>query len=103
MRMAARRQHRELPADESMISMVSRWENGRRIPDEYNRKLLCDALEVTIGDLRLTDPDPLLASIVLTRLAGRTVALPSPGMAARLAVPPEPGPVRRPAPGVAPA
>lgn len=73
MRMAARREHRELPADESMISMVSRWENGRRIPDEYNRRLLCDALEVSPGDLGTADPEPLIASIVLNRLAGRSV------------------------------
>ncbi len=33
-------------SDASLKAMVSRWENGHRIPDEYNKNLLCVALQV---------------------------------------------------------
>jgi hypothetical protein len=33
-----------LPSQESLRTMISRWEGGHRVPDAYNGKLLCAAL-----------------------------------------------------------
>ena len=46
MRLIARQRGIRLPCDESLKSMVSRWENDRQVPDEFNRSLLCAALQI---------------------------------------------------------
>jgi len=43
---------------ESLVTMLSRWENDERVADERNRRLLAVALEVDVADLGLSeDPD----------------------------------------------
>jgi transcriptional regulator with XRE-family HTH domain len=42
-----------LPTAESLKAMISRWENGHLVPDEYNRELLCLALGISLSDLGL--------------------------------------------------
>ncbi|MFF5085326.1 hypothetical protein ACFY36_50505 [Actinoplanes sp. NPDC000266] len=38
--------------------MLSKWENGHKVPSQYNRHLLAHALGVTVVDLGLwADPD----------------------------------------------
>lgn len=38
--------------------MVSKWENDRVIPGEFNRRLLAESLEIRVADLGLSeDPD----------------------------------------------
>ncbi|WP_233625654.1 hypothetical protein, partial [Actinoplanes sp. ATCC 53533] len=53
------RNHRGRTAGaESLVTMLSRWENDDRVADERNRRLLADALEVEVADLGLSvDPD----------------------------------------------
>jgi transcriptional regulator with XRE-family HTH domain len=52
MRQVARQQRgQELPSDESLKAMVSRWENSRRRPSEFNLRLLCSALSVSPADV----------------------------------------------------
>ncbi|MGI5213846.1 helix-turn-helix domain-containing protein [Plantactinospora sp. CA-290183] len=34
-------------------SMISRWENGHRKPDEVNRRLLCEALGIPLEHLMM--------------------------------------------------
>lgn len=53
------RNHRGRTASaESLVKMLSRWENDDRLADDRNRRLLADALEVEVADLGLTvDPD----------------------------------------------
>ena len=46
MRLIARQRGKRLPCDESLKAMVSRWENDRQVPDEFNRSLLCEALQI---------------------------------------------------------
>jgi transcriptional regulator with XRE-family HTH domain len=38
---------------ESLVIMISKWENGKMEPDQYNRHLLAAALEVSVTDLGL--------------------------------------------------
>jgi len=54
MQQEARRRNRTLPVPESLKTMISRWENGHRIPDPYNREILCAALGIREADLGLT-------------------------------------------------
>jgi transcriptional regulator with XRE-family HTH domain len=42
-----------LPTVESLKAMISRWENGHLVPDEYNRELLCLTLGISVSDLGL--------------------------------------------------
>lgn len=43
---------------QSLKTSLSRWENGSRVADERNRRMLAEALSVDIADLGLTeDPD----------------------------------------------
>lgn len=43
---------------ESLAVMISKWENCKMEPDQYNRHLLAEALEVSVTDLGLeVDPD----------------------------------------------
>ncbi|WP_433304374.1 hypothetical protein ACQP2F_14835 [Actinoplanes sp. CA-030573] len=43
---------------ESLVKMISKWEGDHLIPDQYNRHLLAEALDVTVGDLGISlDPD----------------------------------------------
>ena len=53
------RNHRGRTASaESLVTMLSRWENDGRVADERNRRLLADALQVDVADLGLSeDPD----------------------------------------------
>jgi hypothetical protein len=53
------RNHRGRTASaESLVAMLSRWENDDRVADDRNRRLLADALEVEVADLGLSvDPD----------------------------------------------
>ena len=58
MRYEASRHGEVAPAEDSLRQMISRWENDRRVPDEYNRHLLAAALGVEVSDLGMTeDPD----------------------------------------------
>ena len=41
------------PSTACLRSMVSRWEHDHRNPDEVNRRLLCEALKVSLKDLGL--------------------------------------------------
>lgn len=42
----------------SLKAMISKWENGHKEPDEFNRRLLAAALGATVADLGLSeDPD----------------------------------------------
>ncbi|MBO3736609.1 helix-turn-helix transcriptional regulator [Actinoplanes flavus] len=42
----------------SLKTMISKWENGMKIPSQHNRHLLAVALGVTVEDLGLAhDPD----------------------------------------------
>ena len=42
----------------SLLIMVSKWENGRKVPTQYNRHLLAATLEISVEDLGLdVDPD----------------------------------------------
>jgi transcriptional regulator with XRE-family HTH domain len=42
----------------SLKIMISKWENGAMVPNEYNRHLLAATLQVTVADLGLSeDPD----------------------------------------------
>ncbi|GGN37753.1 hypothetical protein GCM10010109_63990 [Actinoplanes campanulatus] len=42
----------------SLKAMISKWENGHKEPDEFNRRLLAAALGATVADLGLAeDPD----------------------------------------------
>jgi transcriptional regulator with XRE-family HTH domain len=52
------RAHNRAPANAtSLKTMLSRWENGKRLPDQFNRRLLSLALRVDPSELRLTlDP-----------------------------------------------
>ena len=45
MRRAAARRGRALPKTESLVTMISRWVNGRERPDPFYQELLCEALE----------------------------------------------------------
>jgi transcriptional regulator with XRE-family HTH domain len=60
-RLAAQRLDWPLPPnDDSLASMISRWERNRHLPDAVNRRLLATALDVPIEALGLTvndDPD----------------------------------------------
>jgi transcriptional regulator with XRE-family HTH domain len=43
---------------DSLKIMISKWENDRLVPGEYNRRLLAETLGVPVEDLGLTvDPD----------------------------------------------
>ncbi|GIH18971.1 hypothetical protein Raf01_71430 [Rugosimonospora africana] len=58
MQQIARRRRLSLPTPESLKAMVSRWECGHRVPDNFNRRLLCEALGIALSDLGLAeDPD----------------------------------------------
>jgi transcriptional regulator with XRE-family HTH domain len=47
-----------VPTSGSLRTSISRWEGGHRVPDEFNRRLLCVALGLEIADLGLPyDPD----------------------------------------------
>jgi hypothetical protein len=42
----------------SLKAMISKWENGHKEPDEFNRRLLAVTLDTTVADLGLSeDPD----------------------------------------------
>lgn len=42
----------------SLKIMISKWENGAMLPNEYNRHLLAATLQVSVADLGLSeDPD----------------------------------------------
>ncbi|MFC7532329.1 multiprotein-bridging factor 1 family protein [Actinoplanes sp. GCM10030250] len=42
----------------SLVVMISKWENGAKVPGEYNRRLLAETLGITVADLGLAeDPD----------------------------------------------
>lgn len=43
----------ELPADESLRKMISKWEHGAKSPSGFYRALLCASLGLKVGDLRL--------------------------------------------------
>lgn len=46
------------PSVASLIPMISKWENDKQEPDEYNRRILAIVLGVTVADLGLPeDPD----------------------------------------------
>jgi hypothetical protein len=53
----ARERGLTLPNPESLKAMISRWERGHRVPDQYNRRLLCEALGLAVSQLGLPD-DP---------------------------------------------
>lgn len=42
---------------ESLCTMISKWENGRMVPNDYNAHLLAAALSVEVKELGI-DPDP---------------------------------------------
>ncbi|GAB1639659.1 helix-turn-helix domain-containing protein [Krasilnikovia sp. MM14-A1259] len=42
----------------SLKAMLSRWENGHRAPDDYNRRLLCLALQVSPDALAPETAEP---------------------------------------------
>ncbi|MDP9792563.1 transcriptional regulator with XRE-family HTH domain [Catenuloplanes nepalensis] len=42
-----------LPSDESFKAMISRWENGRKVPDINYRGLLCRVLGIAPAQLGL--------------------------------------------------
>ena len=42
----------------ALMIMLSKWENDRVVPSEFNRRLLAESLEIEVADLGLTeDPD----------------------------------------------
>jgi hypothetical protein len=55
MHRVARACQRVLPGAESLKTMISRWENGHRVPDTYNREVLCVALGIPVSALGLPD------------------------------------------------
>lgn len=59
LRRELRRRGEQLPPSViSLKQMISKWENDKKTPNEYNRHLLAEVLEVTVADLGLTqDPD----------------------------------------------
>lgn len=60
MRLSARRHGLDLPSDTSLRPMLSRWERGHARPDQINRRLVCEALDLRLEDLGLpVDPDYL--------------------------------------------
>ena len=51
-------EHRGAATVASLIIMLSKWENNRKDPNQYNLHLLAEALEVPVGSLNLpVDPD----------------------------------------------
>ncbi|WP_199514271.1 helix-turn-helix domain-containing protein [Nucisporomicrobium flavum] len=50
--------HRGAAEVASLLIMLSKWENDRKRPNQYNLHLLAAALEVEVGSLQLpVDPD----------------------------------------------
>jgi hypothetical protein len=51
-------QHDGSAGVEALSRMISKWENAKNLPDQYNRHVLAEALGVTVADLGLdVDPD----------------------------------------------
>jgi transcriptional regulator with XRE-family HTH domain len=42
-----------LPTPDSLKTMISRWERDRKVPDSRNRRLLCQALDISEAELGL--------------------------------------------------
>jgi hypothetical protein len=55
MHRVARACQRVLPGVDSLKTMISRWENGHRVPDTYNREVVCAALGIPVSALGLPD------------------------------------------------
>jgi transcriptional regulator with XRE-family HTH domain len=56
----AARQGIHLPRVDTLVTEISRWENGKHEPDEVYRRLLCAVLEATESELDLIDlPTPV--------------------------------------------
>ena len=57
---AAVRRGTELPETSVLKTQISRWENGHRVPDEFYRRLLQDAFDLTAPELGFaTDNGPI--------------------------------------------
>jgi transcriptional regulator with XRE-family HTH domain len=50
-------QHEGSATVQSLCTMISKWENGHMMPNEYNLHLLAEALSAEVEDLGLK-PDP---------------------------------------------
>jgi hypothetical protein len=55
MRQVAEYWGKQLPSNDSLKAMISRWENNRQIPDDFNRAVICAALRIPLA---ATDPQP---------------------------------------------
>ncbi len=55
MRAVAAGEGKELPKTESLISMISRWANGRERPDKFNQHILSKALAKSAAELGFED------------------------------------------------
>ena len=53
LQVVAARERKSLATAKSLKAQISRWERGHRVPDEYNRRLLCEALGIPVTDLGL--------------------------------------------------
>jgi hypothetical protein len=49
MRRVAGVEGKRLPCNESLKAMISRWENDRQVPDDFNRAVLCAALRIPLA------------------------------------------------------
>jgi tetratricopeptide (TPR) repeat protein len=67
-------QETPLPGDDTMVSMLSRWENGRRTPDAFYQRLLCHAFDLPRIALGFDDRAPAVTPP--THAEGSDTALP---------------------------